>query len=307
MNIKQALDFGHRHLIAYDSARLDAELLLCQVLSEERPYLLAHDDQALSFWQRRRFRHLISRRKKGIPVAYLTGHKEFFGLEFDVNRHVLVPRIDTEILVECVTDYINAKLQIPNPKPQTKFQVSSSKSQNRSDLKKKKPLLMDVGTGSGCIPIALLTQFPELTAVVTDISSKALAVAKRNAKKHGVGERVSFFRSNLTQKVPLEAYEKYEVILTANLPYIPTILNADPSTRFEPQIALYGGQDGLDIYKKLMQEVIEIQPRAIFLELFEEQAAVLARGMEGYELIGIQDMTGEAKCMILERLNSQSA
>ena len=108
MQIKEALKWGHETLLlTSSSARLDAEVLLSHVLKKPTTFLLAHDNREVGFLQLWRFKRLIAKRKKGIPVAYLTGHKEFFFLDFAINRHVLVPRPDTEFLVECVIEYIN--------------------------------------------------------------------------------------------------------------------------------------------------------------------------------------------------------
>ena len=117
MRIKELLKWGHEQLIpTSESARLDAELLLAHVLREPITFLLAHDDEEVCYFTMRRYRHAISQRKDGMPVAYLTGHKEFYGLDFEVNKNVMVPRPDTEILVDRVISYL--KSQIPNPKSQ---------------------------------------------------------------------------------------------------------------------------------------------------------------------------------------------
>ena len=107
MKIKEAVKWGHETLIlTSDSARLDAELLLSYVLKKPATFLLAHDETDVGFWQLWKYKRLIEKRKRGVPVAYLIGHKEFFFLDFEVNRHVLVPRPDTEILVEVVIEYL---------------------------------------------------------------------------------------------------------------------------------------------------------------------------------------------------------
>ncbi len=280
MIIKDAINWATKELIEYDSARLDADLLLAHILNKPAEYILAHDEEKLSFWQKWRYERMIAKRKKGIPVAYLTGHKEFYGYDLMVNKHTLVPRPDTELLVESVINYI-----------------SMTNDQCPDD----QLLLLDVGTGCGCIPIAILNQFKELTAIATDISSSALRVAKYNAKRYGLLDRLELIKSNLTDKVPLEKLKKFEVIVTANLPYIPTDYTVHESTKYEPNVALYGGKDGLDVYRKLTGQLMEIKPKVIFFELFEFQIATIAKSLPDYELKYTKNMSGEARCLMMER------
>ena len=272
VNIKELLQWGSRELIAFDSARLDAELLLSHVLGVDPAYLIAHDEKKPGFFARRRFKKLVARRKKGEPVAYLRGHREFYGLDFQVNEHVLVPRPDTELLVE-------AALEVIQP----------------GDL------LLDVGTGSGCIPISILKRVPELKAMATDISASALEVAKLNAKKHDVFSRMRFFHSNLLKDVDLSMLEWKSLVVTANLPYVPKNYQVNVETKFEPQIALYGGDDGLDVYWRLLEELVPLKPRVILLECYDFQKAILADKIPGYELKKVQSALGEARVLILER------
>jgi len=279
MKIKNALLWGHEVLTpSSDSARLDAELLLAHVLRKPVTFLLAHDDHELGFFKLWRYKRLVEKRKAGWPVAYLTGHKEFYFLDLFVNRHVLVPRPDTEILVEAVIDYLRA--------------VKTRKSL----------LLLDVGTGSGCIPIAVLKNAERVKAIATDISSAALGVAKRNVRKYAVQDRIQLFKSDLLGALPAKLFKGREVIVTANLPYIPSNFSVHPSTKFEPDISLYGGKDGLDVYKRLMDQLKFIKPKAVFLELFEFQTAILATRLKGYELKYVKTMSGQARLMMMERV-----
>lgn len=278
MKIKDALLWGYEVLTpSSNSARLDAELLLAHVLRKPATFLLAHDETEVGFFRLWRYKRLVEKRKAGWPVAYLTGHKEFYFLDLEVNRHVLVPRPDTEILVECVIDYLR-------------------------QLQTKKPLLLlDVGTGSGCIPVAIVKNVGGVTAVATDISSGALRVAKRNVRKYGLRGRVQLFKSDLLLSLPARVFKGKEVIVTANLPYVPSGFTVHPSTKFEPDISLYGGEDGLDVYKRLMDQLKLIRPKAIFLELFEFQTAILATRMKGYELKFVKPTSGQARVMMIER------
>jgi release factor glutamine methyltransferase len=281
MKVKEILKWGHEKLIpTSESARLDAELLLAHVLNRPVTFLLAHDDEEIGFFPLRRYKKMIESRKDGMPVAYLTGHREFYGLDFEVNKSVMVPRPDTEILVDKVVDYIKSR---------------------RTAHGARGTMLLDIGTGSACIPISILKNVPDIRAIATEISSSALRVAKRNIKKHKLKSRIELFDSDLLKHVPLEIFEGKEVIVTANLPYIPKRFAVHPSTKFEPDIALYGGDDGLDIYKRLITQLQEIKPRAIFFELFEFQAGILATKMKGYEIKFTESLTGEARVLMMER------
>lgn len=288
MKIKEVLHWGHETLIlTSESARLDAEVLLCHILKKPLTFLLAHDETEIGYFALRKYHRFIKQRKEGMPVAYLTGHREFYGLDFEVNKHVLVPRPDTEILVECVISYLQSQI--------------SNLPAGRQGLKSQ--IILDIGTGSACIPISILKNVPDIEAVATEISGSAMGVAKRNIKKHGLSGRIKLFSSDLLKSVPREIFEDREVIVTANLPYIPKQFAVHPSTKFEPGIALYGGDDGLDIYKRLVDELSDINPRAMFFECFEFQVATLADKIQGYELKTVRDMSGKAKMMMLERNN----
>lgn len=286
MTIKEAILWGFEQLTpTSDSPRVDAELLLAHVLKKSTTYLFTHPKNPLDRFSRLslnewRYRRLIQKRKRGVPVAYLVGHKEFYALDFKVNNSVLVPRPDTEILVECVIEYVKG-LRSPD-----------------SGLSL---FLVDVGTGSGCIPISVLRNVPGLNAVATDISRAALSVAKENAKKHFVASRIRFFKSDLLCKVPTRLLENRTIVLTANLPYLPDKMEAKPELGFEPSIALYAGADGMDVYRRLMRQIETLRPMAIFLELYEWQIALLQAQFPGYELKYAKVMSGEARCLMMER------
>lgn len=274
MTIKDLVNFGHRELIGFDSARLDSELLLSYVLGKPVTYILAHDEKEPGFFQQWRYKRLIANRKQGVPVAYLRGYKEFYGLDFKVNKHVLVPRPDTEALVEAVVDYLSPD-----------------------------DLLLDVGTGSACIPISVLKNVNDVEVVCTDISSSALKVARANAKQHGVESEIQFFQSDLLKNVPPEVFEGRGLVVTANLPYVPKDFEVNIETKFEPRIALYGGEDGMDIYRKLLEQLLPLAPKAMFFECFDFQKAILVHSAPGYELRHIKNISGGAGVVILKKNN----
>jgi release factor glutamine methyltransferase len=302
MNIKEAIFWGFEQLTpTSDSARVDSELLLAHVLKKPTTFLLIHDEQPLDssrgipirWWL---FKRLIAKRKQGIPVAYLVGHKEFYMLDFKVNRHVLVPRPDTETLAECVIEYLRA---ISDQRSAISHR-KSFKADSGSPMADRF-VLVDVGTGSGCIPISILKNIPDLRAIGTDISWRALKIAKFNARKHHVEDRLQLIWSDLLQSVDATELEDSEVILTANLPYLPDKIEVTPELGFEPSIALYGGGDGMDVYKKFVQQLTVLRPKAVFLELFDWQIAQIQTRLSGYELKYIKTMSGDARCLMLER------
>lgn len=272
MTIKSLIHWATQELTKIDSARLDAELILGHVLKKDSTYLFTHDDERISFFDVFKYKRLIKKRKKYFPVAYILGKKEFYGLQFSVSPHVLIPRPDTEILVEVVLAYL-----------------------------KPGDFLLDVGTGSGCIPISILKSMPEIQALATDISNQALNVAWKNAKQHEVLNRLQFFHSNLLEHVPADFFKERNIIVTANLPYVPRNYQINEEAKFEPTLALYAEENGLDLYKKLLDQLKEIGPKAIFLECYEFQLALLAEHLEGYKLRRSENMLGEARLLMLER------
>ena len=296
MQIKEILHWGCETLMfTSDSARLDAEVLLSYVLNKPTTFLLSNDDSEAGFLELLKYKKLIKKRKEGVPVAYLMSSKEFYGLEFKVNKNVLIPRPDTEILVDNAISYIDFQFPI--------FSTQGGQINLQNQFSEKIPILLDVGTGSGCIPISILKNIHGMKAVATEISSSAIKVAKYNIKNHHLNSRIKLIKSDLLEEVPHRLFRDKDVIVTANLPYIPRQFQIHPSTKYEPDVALYGGDDGLDIYKRLVEQLLEIKPVAVFFELFEFQAAILATKIPGYKLKYSKNMTGYARVMMMERKN----
>jgi len=222
-----------------DAPRLEAEVLLAHVLGCSRSDLYARPEEALYPHRARRFLRLLERRSCGEPLPYLTGHVEFFGLDFIVNRHVLIPRPETETLVEVTL------LQL------TRWSLHARHSAG-DDRTLRQPVVVDVGTGCGCIAIALALRMPELPVYAVDASAKALRVARANAQRHGVADLIRFAQSDLLAAVP-----KPVDLVVANPPYIAAAEWAalPPEVRiYEPRMALDGGPDGLRVIRKLLNE-----------------------------------------------------
>lgn len=204
-----------------DSAKLDSVLLLEKITKKNRAYIYAHPELKLSSQEVTLLDKLLNRRALGEPMAYILGKKEFYGREFTVTKDVLIPRPDSEDIIETLISHVN---------------------------KTNKPLIIDVGTGSGCLAITAKLELPNSIIEACDISNKALAIAKKNASLHGV--YVNFFSSNLFANTT----NKYDVII-ANLPYVPDNFNVSDDVKAEPSLAVYSGADGLDLTSKFFNQI----------------------------------------------------
>ena len=260
---------------AIEDAGVEAALLLRQALrpaGEELPsqaWLYHRIDQPLGASEQTVLETLLVRRLGGEPSAYITGVREFRGLDFEVTPDVLIPRPETELLVEHAVAWTRQNF-----------------------LQGASPVIADIGTGSGEIAVTLARDLPAATIIATDVSWGALAVARRNARRHGVDARISFRHGDL-----LLPADRYVDLIVANLPYVPSrewqSLAPDVSAH-EPPVALLGGEDGLDLIRALLRQA----PRylraggAVYLEFGAGQEAALrasasrlvtGAGMESYE------------------------
>ena len=220
-----------------ERARRDAELLLMHSLKRSRAWLIAHDDELLSDDLSMSYTELLERRSKGEPVQYITGEAEFYGLPFLVTPDVLIPRPETEHLVEKVIELA-------------------------SDFAA--PRIVDVGTGSGAIAVALAHKLPHASITATDISLRALALAEENAKSNGASIR--FLVGDLL--APTEG-ERFEIIVS-NPPYVAMSDrdSLDVEVRdYEPALALFAGEDGLEVYRRLIPAAFEALTPGGFLVL----------------------------------------
>ena len=215
----------HLHNEGVESPRLDAELILAHILDVNRAAILARPDRQLTPKQLTSFRELVNRRGAREPLAYILGHREFYGLEFAVDSHVLVPRPETELLVERAL-WLAPRLAAA-------------------------PQIADVGSGSGAIAVTLAVHLPQATVYALDQEAGALAVTAHNAQRHEVAARLTCLQGDLLQ--PLAARQVN--LITANLPYVATAEweQLAPEIRnYEPRTALDGGPDGLDLIRRLL-------------------------------------------------------
>lgn len=232
MNIKEVLVstvfFFEKHKIA--QPRLDAEVLLAHLLQMERIQLYVNYDLPLKEDELVKYRELVKKRARRVPVAYLIGGREFMSLDFHVNSDVLIPRPETELLVEEIIKYCD-------------------------DIGIDKPNIVDLGTGSGVIAVSLGYYLKEARVLGIDISSKALKIARKNIEKYQLSERIKVLEGDLLQ--PLISMNKNNVdIIVSNPPYISSgdLGHLAPEVRVEPQLALDGGADGLNYYRKIIEQ-----------------------------------------------------
>ena len=223
-----------------ESPRLDAEVLLSHVLKKERIYLYVHFDEPLEAGELGEYRELVKRRVQHVPVAYLIGSREFMGLSFQVTPAVLIPRPETELLVQAAIERLRGR--------------------------KDESTFADIGTGSGAICLSVLHYVPEARAETVDISAEARQVAEQNAELLGLSQRILFHTGNLLE--PLQG-KKFHAILS-NPPYIPDADIAGLSEEVrgaEPRLALAGGTDGLDFYRRLAAEAADYLEEDGFLAM----------------------------------------
>lgn len=269
-----------------ESPRLDAELLLAHVLGVNRATILAYPDRRLTPKQLTRYRDLVARRAGREPLAYIVGHREFFGIDLVVDRRVLIPRPETELLIEHtvrIGRQLAQRLASPLATP----------------LK-----IADVGAGSGAIAVTLAVHLPQATVFALDASEGALDVVAKNARRHGVADRVRCLRGDLLSPLPCPVN-----LITANLPYVTTgeWQELTPEIRdHEPRSALDGGHDGMDFIRQLLATATpHLQPdAAILAEIGASQGvAVTALARKHFPQTRIQlvqDYAGLDRLVIIE-------
>jgi release factor glutamine methyltransferase len=248
-------------------ARADAELLLMHTLDKSRSWLMAHGDELLQDDLIESYRELLERRSKGEPIQYITGETEFYGLPFLVTPAVLIPRPETEHLVEKVLELV---AQFENPR------------------------IVDIGTGSGAIAVALAHELPHVRMTAVDLSAAALAVAEENAKRNEVSIR--FLEGDLLTPVAGERFE----FAVSNPPYVPATDRASLSVEvrdYEPSLALFAGDDGLEVYRRLIPAAFDALTPGGFaaLEIGFGQSTAITRllGGCGFEQIEfVSDLQG---------------
>jgi len=282
------------------SAGLAVELLLMHALGRDRAWIYAHPEVELDAATREHYFLLIARRASGVPTQHLTGHQEFWGLDFEVTPDVLIPRPETEHVIEVALERLGIALE------------AGSSSRLGQEFR-----IADVGTGSGCIAVALAHELPAARVVATDISSAALEVARRNATRHGVSARVDFVECNLLDlflhgsRVTSHDPRPFDLI-ASNPPYIgrwEAATLAREVREHEPQAALYGGEEGTEIYAPLIaQAAALLKPGGVLvLELGHtsaEQVSLLLEAPEWISLAISNDLAGIPRVASAQRISN---
>ena len=275
MNALELINIGETKLRQkkIESFRLDSELLLSKILNKKREQILINLDQKISQKKFSSYKKLIQRRSKNEPVAYIMEEKEFWSKNFLVNKDTLIPRPETELMVEKIIEI----------------------------FKEKRISILDIGTGSGCILISLLSELNSSKGLGIDISKKALIVAKKNSEKHKILSNIKFLNKSLDGKFN----EKFDLIVS-NPPYIKSseIKNLrEDIKKYEPRIALDGGNDGLDLIKKVIYKtkyILKVKGM-LALEIGNEQhkkvSKILIKKNFKIEQI-IKDYQDNVRCII---------
>ncbi|MCP5096065.1 MAG: peptide chain release factor N(5)-glutamine methyltransferase [Chloroflexi bacterium] len=285
MIIDDALAYGRSHLHTSPTPHLDARLLLEHILQVNHAYLVAHGDEALTAVQTQQYRDFITRAAKQEPIPYITGIAPFYGLDFHVTPAVLIPRPETEQLIELAIRWAKSR-------PTCR--------------------IADIGTGSGCIPITLATHLPNVEITAVDISTDALAIATQNATTL-TPNRITFHQGNLLTPLMMPSLKEKIDLITANLPYITdtewTMLD-DGVKLHEPALALKGGKDGLDLIRELLQQATSklSATGAIFLEIGWQQGLTAVNTAATYfpnaQIELIQDYGGRDRIVTIKLRSS---
>jgi len=267
----------------------DAEILASFLLNKTRENILSHPEIKVNSSLYNKFKVLEKKRLNNYPIAYLIGEKEFYGLNFKVNKNVLVPRPETEIMVDNIIDIY--KWEINN----------SEKSAIITE-----PFIIDIGAGSGAIIISIASElkrlfpngFKDFEFKAVDISANALKIAKHNAKSYQLDKTIKFYRGNLLNPIKKLLAER-NLIITANLPYLtPTQVKESPSISREPKLALIAGNDGLKYYRELFKQLKNIKYKSLtlFCEIDSSQTSSINALAKDYfpqaKLEIIKDLSG---------------
>jgi len=272
-------DLTTRLALSSDTPALDASVLLAHILNKPRTWVMAHLELSLTPEQQKQLDDSLARFENGEPFPYILGHWEFLGLDFEVTPDVLIPRPETELLVEKAIAWVQE-----SPVRRT---------------------VADIGTGSGAIAVSIAANIPDTHILATDISHAALEVARKNAQKFNVADRIDFIECDILPQHPDPfPTESHFDLMCANLPYIPTdTLQGLPIYGREPTLALDGGADGLDLFRRLMNIAPDwLAPNALILLEIEAtrgvQAVSLAYDMFSQAEIHLhQDLTGRDRLL----------
>jgi release factor glutamine methyltransferase len=251
VQLKQALTSAIARLTAQQvpSPRLNAELLLMFILNCDRAYLHAHPERQLTADEATRYESALAERARGVPTQYITGHQEFWGMDFIVTPAVLIPRPETEHVIETVLELSKADVG-----PRTSDLKTSTENQTPDVRRPKSDVrIADIGTGSGCIAIALAKEFPQAEIHATDISSSALEIASANAAHHQLENRIHFHHTDLLEGLETESLD----FIISNPPYVGESEEDHVQLevrKFEPRSAVFAGPTGIEVIARLIPQ-----------------------------------------------------
>ncbi|MCF7917815.1 peptide chain release factor N(5)-glutamine methyltransferase [Candidatus Gracilibacteria bacterium] len=259
MNIRKIITWAETQFQNLEKPRLEAEVLLAEVLQCNRVFLKTHPEKDIPFWKELLYKKFVQKRKDHIPLAYIIGYKDWGEMRIFVNEHVLIPRDETEILCHTIID------------------------QERSFIPHR---IFDIGTGSGNIALFLAKNIPDSFVIGVDISHKALKMATHNAIKNNISN-VRFLHGNLVAGL---AEKKFDIIV-ANLPYIPTNMKLAPEVLNEPPGALFAGSDGLDVLRMFAGQIAnqKFEFRELWLEFLPSQKEEVTHIFQQYTTKFFQD------------------
>ncbi len=282
----------------YFNPLLDAQILLMHLLDVDKIYLYTHNKDEVNREITKEFFKLIELRKNRFPLQYIIGHQEFMGLDFKVRQGVLVPRPDTEVLVEKILEIVNSGY----------FNRKENEEEKNNGVEKPKLNIVDIGTGSGAITLSLAHFIENSFVYSVDISKTALEVAKENRENLHLEDRVEFLNGSMLQPIKaIDVLQKNVDILVSNPPYIPSkvidSLQIEVST-YEPRLALDGGEDGLDFYREIVEGAEELLSETSILafEIGFDQGESVSKLLEKTGLFSevevIADLSGNDRVVI---------
>jgi release factor glutamine methyltransferase len=287
VRLKEALDNAIEYLTSRDvgSPRMNAELLLMFVLDCDRAYFFAHPERELTAHEEARYIEVVNERARGVPAQYIVGHQEFWGLDFIVNPSVLIPRPETEHLIETVVELAKS-----HPRSASPFKI------------------IDVGTGSGAIALALAKEFPSAEVHATDISAEALEVARANAARLRF-DAVQFHQSDVLADIARDATFDFVV---SNPPYVALTEEdkvQDVVKKFEPRVAVFAGTHGLDIIRRLIPQSREaLRPGGwLLMEIgYSMSEAVMQLLADWSDVHAVPDLQGIPRVIVARKTTSKS-
>lgn len=285
MTLKEALRAAVTELTArgVGSPRMNAELLLMFTLGCDRAYLYAHPERELAGEEQSRYDEAIALRASGYPAQYITGHQEFWGLDLIVSPAVLIPRPETEHVVETALELVRAEAEC---------------------FRERGPKIIDVGTGSGAIALAMATELPRARICAVDLSSDALEIAQANAVRLQLEQRVRFLRSNVLDQVARDG--SFDFVLS-NPPYV-ALSEADKVQdvvkKFEPKMAVFAGDDGLAVVRRLIPQAAEaLRPGGwLIFEIGFTMAPAVTSLLTGWNGVrAVPDLAGIPRVVVARR------